>query len=91
MTNLDTVHVFTGVIAEDNGIVRGNAAIRSAKPTRLVFVPGSVRFYPNQSLLGHLIDGENYLFSNTGINIGNVNPGWAGQGVLVTDFRVLSN
>jgi hypothetical protein len=90
ITNLDTAHLFEGVIAEDHGIVREAAKVISTAPTKLVFIPGSVRLFPNQSTTGDRFNDEKYLFSQYGINIGDVNPGWDGQGVLVADFRVLA-
>ncbi len=88
-----TSHTFNGVVAggTDTGgnvIVRGSATINTPDNESLNFVPGSLRFYPNQSTTGHTIDGESYLFTSTGINIGDIAPGWSGQGVLVADYRV---
>jgi hypothetical protein len=88
-----TSHTFNGAIngGTDTGgnvIVRGSATINTPDNESLAFVPGSVRFYPNQTTTGHSVPGETYLFSSTGVNLGDIAPGWAGQGVLVADFRV---
>jgi len=84
------IHLLKGVIAEDNGIVRGSARVATPDPAILTFIPGSVRLYRNQSLVPYSIKGERYLFSSNGINIGDIEPGWNGQGIIVADYKVVS-
>jgi hypothetical protein len=89
-----TTHTFSGVVAggtdtSGNVIVRGSATIYTTDDESLTFVPGSVRYFPNQSTSGDQLPGaDQYLFSSTGSNIGDVAPGWAGQGVVTADFQV---
>jgi hypothetical protein len=84
-----TRHVFTGVVAVgDNIVARGSAIVNITQSETLSFIPSSVRFFPNQSNVGYIISGEEYLFSNYGLNIGDVQTGWVGQGVLVADFKI---
>lgn len=91
-SSASTHHTFTGVVAVgDTVVARGSATVNVTSSQSLQFIPGSVRFYPNQSTSGHSMTGENYLFSGYGINIGDIKPGWSGQGVLVADFKVSGN
>jgi hypothetical protein len=90
ITSYGRIHVFNGVIAEDNGIVRGKGKFVSKDSTRLVFIPNSVRLYTNQSKVGSVMKNELYLFSKSGIDIGDIKRGWNGQGVLTADFKVYS-
>jgi uncharacterized repeat protein (TIGR01451 family) len=89
-----TSHTFNGTVIGGADLsssvsVHGSATVYTPDGSSLDFIPGSLRYYPDQSTSSYTISGENYLFSNSsGINVGNVSPGWSGQGVLVVDYQV---
>jgi len=59
---------------------------------RLEFIPGSVRWYPNQAAQspGSLLSGQNgtELFGSQGLYVGDQHPGWYDQANVVADFRI---
>ncbi|HEY0980430.1 MAG TPA: hypothetical protein VGE18_03425 [Candidatus Paceibacterota bacterium] len=84
-----TTHTFRGGVAVGSEMVAsGSASVRLSEGATLNYVPGSVRWFPNQSTSGRTISGETYIFTSDGLNVGTIAPGWNGQGTVVVDFRV---
>ncbi|PIR44637.1 MAG: hypothetical protein COV10_03995 [Candidatus Vogelbacteria bacterium CG10_big_fil_rev_8_21_14_0_10_51_16] len=92
-----TQHSISGGVRADNAapatgqvslsIVGGNGT------ERLEFIPGSVRWYPNQGAQTHaaLLQGQSgtELFTSQGLFVGDQHPGWFDQANVVADFRVV--
>ncbi len=85
----------TGGVRADNA-QPSSASVRltlnNGASASLQFIPGSVRWYPNQgvSFPQQLLQGQsgNELFTPQGLFLGDQNPGWFAQGNVVADFRV---
>jgi len=92
-SNSATYHTATAYLWASNApTVSGSATVNLSSNQTLTFVPGSVRWYPNQSTsnstpLPYGQDGSE-LFTSNGLNIGNIAPGWATQGSVVFWARV---
>lgn len=81
--------IFTGNIGVGLiTIAKGLATVFIPNNARLTYIKGSMRLYPNQTLKGHPINGESFLFTPSGLNLGDIAPGWEHQGVLTIDYRV---
>jgi len=67
----------------------GSVSLSLAQAQTLTFIPGSVKWYPNQTLTAQALpSGQNGSeVVGSGLNIGSVSPGWATQGHVV--FRAL--
>ncbi|MBP6904862.1 MAG: DUF11 domain-containing protein [Candidatus Pacebacteria bacterium] len=87
-----TSHTLTGGVAVGGMVVaQSSASVQLSSSATLNFIPGSVRWYPNQSITTSqtLLANESALFTNgTGLPIGNISPGWASQGSVVASFKV---
>jgi hypothetical protein len=83
-----TSHTATAYVwASNASAVSGSATVNLSSSQTLTFVPGSVKWYPNQSTsnptpLPYGQDGSE-LFTSNGLNIGDIAPGWATQGSVV--------
>ena len=90
-TGNGTTHSFTATVSADNASsVHGNASVTLSSSQTLTFIPGRVYWYPNQQgSVTSLPQGQTgeELFT-TGVNIGNIECGWATQGSLVVHFLV---
>lgn len=82
-----------------NGVstVSDTASININSSQTLTFIPGSVRWFPNQTggtnTSGQTISSaqENALVGGSGFDIGTLTPGWSSQGGIVAHFQVGSN
>ncbi len=66
----------------------GSATVHLSQPESLSFIPGSVRWFPNQAYSGQTVSNESALFDNYGLSIGDVGPADSTQGTIVASFRV---
>lgn len=77
--------------------VSDSATVNISQSEALTFIPGSVRWFPNQSgqtdTAGQTISAsqEDALVGGSGFNIGTLTPGWSSQGGIVAQFQVGSN
>lgn len=71
----------------------GNVGIQLSSSQNLTFIPGSFKWYPNQSSSPQSApfgqNGSEITYS--GLNIGNIAGGWSGQGYAVFQAQVSSN
>jgi len=83
-TNISVV-----ITDQAGGQASGSVALNLTSAQTLTFIPGSVKWYPNQTLTAQALpsgqSGSEVVGS--GLNIGSVAPGWATQGHVV--FRAL--
>ena len=79
-------HVISGGVNGTNG----SATINISSAQTLTFIPGTARWYPNQSANETpLPNGQNgsELFGS-GLSVGSIAPGWGTQGSVVFHMRV---
>ncbi|MCR4284195.1 MAG: DUF11 domain-containing protein [Parcubacteria group bacterium] len=71
------------------GQASGSVSLNLTSAQTLTFIPGSVKWYPNQTLIAQALPlGQNGSeVVGSGLNIGSIAPGWATQGHVV--FRAL--
>ncbi len=84
----------TGTVSADNASSASNSVSVSLYPEQsLVYVPGSLKWYPNRSSLPHSLPfGQNGAeIVDNGFSIGNIAPGWNTQGYVVFRAKVGSN
>lgn len=93
-----TSQVFTGTLSGDNvATITDTATVNISDSETLTFIPGSVRWFPNQSgqtnPYGQTItqSQEQALVGGSGFNLGSLTPGWGSQGGIVAKFQVSSN
>ncbi|MFT3911432.1 MAG: hypothetical protein QM737_18560 [Ferruginibacter sp.] len=89
-TDVDSIHIFRGSISINDSIdVLSKATVCLSTQATLIFISGSVRWYPNQSIYPtQLLSTENLLFTKMGFFIGDIKPGWPYQGSVVASFLV---
>lgn len=91
-TGNGTSHTFQAQVLADNAnTVIGSATVTLSSSQSLTFINGSVYWYPNQSFTASgLPNGQTgtEIFGNTGLNLGNIAPGWSTQGNVVVHFQV---
>jgi len=81
------------VFADNAGSAWGSASISISSSQTLTYIPGSVKWYPNQSTWNYssLLYGQNGSeILGSGLNIGDIAPGWETQGSVVAYFQVSS-
>src|SRR5690606_6467860 len=90
-----TSHSITGSIMGDGvSSVNDNATVTLQESETLTFIPGSVRWFPNQTAqsnpAGQTLSSaqENALVGGNGFNIGSLTAGWSSQGHIVAHYRV---
>lgn len=77
--------------------ISDSARVNINSAQTLTFIPGSVRWFPNQTggtnTAGQTISAadENALVGGSGFDIGALTPGWSSQGGIVAHFQVGSN
>lgn len=86
-------HTISGSVSAVNaGTVSGSAIFNLTSSQTLTYIPGSVRWYPNQSTTNStpLPFGQNgtEIFSASGLNIGTIAQGWPSQGSVVLQYQV---
>ncbi len=87
-------HTLRGGVAVNGMVVaEGSASVLLSSSQTLTFIPGSVRWYPSQTInTPHtLLASENSLFTTSGLPIGDIAPGWSMQGSVVASFKVSQN
>lgn len=75
----------------DTAYAGSYAYVDLTTPQTLTYIPGSVRWYPNQSVIpSTLLNGQigDELFVGAGLFIGPIIPGWSSQGSVVVQYRV---
>ena len=94
-TGATTSQTFTGSISGDGvQTITDTTRVNISSSQTLTFIPGSVRWFPNQTggtnLNGQTISAsdENALVGGSGFNIGSLTPGWPSQGGIVAKFQV---
>lgn len=86
ITNVSSTHTISGgVLANGYIVAKGSATVNLSSAASLELV--RVLWYPNQSTTPQTIGSSN-IYDNYGQSIGDVNPGWAGQGNVVIQYRV---
>jgi hypothetical protein len=92
-TSVGTSIVATGVLSADNSVVvNGQTTINISSSQSLSYIPGSTRWYPDQSQSVSVPfpfgqTGDEFVTSQ-GVNIGTIFPGWPTQGSVVARFQV---
>lgn len=95
-TGSGTSHTFTGTLSGDNAAtITDTVSVHLSSAQTLTFIPGSVRWFPNQSGVNGPGSGlslsssqEAALVGGSGFSIGTLNTGWASQGGIVAKFQV---
>lgn len=87
----NNIFTITGSVGASNAVtVTGATTISIPSNETLTYVPGSVKWFPNQSLSEQTLpngqDGTE-IFGN-GLNIGNIASGWNTQGSVVLQFQI---
>ncbi len=78
---------FTGSVSSVSGGYKSDSAsVNLTQAQTLTF--GSVKFYPDQTQTGTTLSNGANIFTSAGLNIGNIEPGWAHQGAIVVSFIV---
>ncbi len=89
-----TMHNLSGSVSADNApAVSGSANVSITSSQTLTFIPGSVKWYPNQSQTAQPLpngQSESAIFAG-GIDIGTIAQGWSTQGSIVLKFQVGQN
>lgn len=83
-------HTISGNVA---GMAYGSSTVQISSAQTLTYVPGSAKWFPNQTTVGQsLPNGQSgtELFG-AGLNIGTINSGWASQGSVVFHYAVGNN
>jgi len=87
-----TAHTFTGSVVADNApTASGVASVNLTSAQTLNYIPGSLRWYPNQANINTALPlGQTgaEIFTPLGLNLGTVSAGWATQGTVVLRFQV---
>ena len=82
-----TSESFTGQVISDNaGTVSGTNTVYISTVQTMTYIPGSARWFANQSASGVPIN-DAALFSS-GIPVGNIAAGWPSQGQLRVQYQV---
>ena len=90
LSSASTHSLSGGVKATNATQVTGTASATISSAQTLTFIPGSVKWYPNQSgTATALPNGQSgaELFGN-GLVLGNITNGWSTQGSVVLQYRV---
>lgn len=87
---------FTATLSADNAsAITGSAIVIISSSQTVTFIPGTVIWRPNQTVFGSsaLPFGQNgsEIFNGSGLNIGNILPGWGTQGSVVLNMQVSNN
>ncbi|MCC6198916.1 hypothetical protein IT401_01770 [Candidatus Nomurabacteria bacterium] len=91
-SSVSSTHTFQGgVLVYGWPDALGSATVHLSEAESLSFIPGSVRWFPNQANNGQTVSNESALFDNYGLSIGNVGPADSTQGTIVASFRVSGN
>ncbi len=86
ITNVSSTHTIRGgVLANGYVVAKGSATVNLSSSASLQLI-GAI-WYPNQSTSGQTISASN-IYDNYGQSIGDVAPGWEGQGSVVVQYRV---
>jgi len=89
----DNAAAVTDTVVDDQVVGLSGLTVNLAEDAELDFVPGSVRWYPNQldnpNAPAVLPNGQtgNEIVTGNGVNIGNINGCWEFAGYLVFNFR----
>lgn len=84
-------HTIRGGVAVNGMVVaEGSASVVLSSSQTLTFIPGSVRWYPSQTVNTPrtLLASENSIFTTAGLPIGDITSGWSMQGSVVASFKV---
>ena len=79
------------VWAQNASVVSGSTFVSITSSQSLSFIPGSVRWYPNQSAsFSPLLNGQSgaEIVTASGLNIGDIAAGWSTQGHIVFGVQV---
>ncbi len=80
--------------ADNASQVDGQSSIIISSSESLTYIPGSTKWYPDQSLSSKKFPfgqtGDEFVTSQ-GVNLGTIAPGWESQGSVVARFKVSSN
>ncbi len=88
--NSTVLNISGNVSAQNASATTGNATVNLANSRSITYLPGSVKWYPNRSsslsplLFGQ--SGDEIIYS--GLNIGNIDPGWGTQGYVIFSARI---
>ena len=85
------IDVSGGLIAQNADSVYGSASVNLSSPENLTYIPGSAKWYPNQSQTISTAFPDQQTGDEVvagGVNIGDIAPGWDTQGSVVARFQV---
>jgi hypothetical protein len=81
-----------GVASITVGRATGSATVTiNGSAQTVTYIPGSIRLYKHGDTTPHQMSGSEALFGPSGLNIGDVSPGWNNQGTLTVQFKVGNN
>lgn len=82
-----------GVEANSSSGASGSVSLYLSSNQSLTFIPGSLKWYPNQSasFQGAPFGQSGSEIISSGLNIGNITGGWSSQGYAVFQAQVSSN
>lgn len=82
-----------GVEANSSSGASGSVSLYLSSNQSLTFIPGSLKWYPNQSTgsQGAPFGQSGSEIISSGLNIGNITGGWSSQGYAVFQAQVSSN
>ncbi|MBS1746118.1 MAG: hypothetical protein JST21_08110 [Bacteroidetes bacterium] len=88
----DNFHAFVGGVASTTiDRSEGYAIVMTTPFEKVTFIPGSVRIYKHGSPTAYQVQKEASLFTEKGLSIGAISPGWDFQGTLSAEFVVSDN
>lgn len=85
-----SVNIPVTITDSAGGQANGSVSLNLASAQTITFIPGSVKWYPNQALNTQALpSGQNGSeIVGAGLNIGSISPGWATQGHVVFRAQV---
>jgi len=89
--NFQNTQIIGSVWADNASAAQGSVSVNLSSNQTLTFIPGSVRWYPNRSSSPYPLPfGQNgsEIISSSGLNLGDIGPGWNYQGYVVFRAQV---
>ena len=95
-TGVNGTHIFNANVWADNAnSVGGQASVFVSPSQSMSYIPGEIFWRANQTVWGSspLLNGQNgsEIFTNQGLNLGTIQPGWPTQGSVVVRFKIAEN
>src|SRR3989344_2638844 len=84
-------NVVSQLTSDNYDSLGGNAVVNISASEQLVYIPGSAKWYPNQSQTPSQFpfgQSGDEVVTGQGVNVGSISPGWATQGSVVARFQI---